>query len=579
MKYQLSPLWLKASVIGSIWAAFEIIIGSFLHNLHIPFSGTFLASASVFLLINFMQLWKEKGIIIRAGIICALMKSISPSAIILGPMVGIFLEALLIEFSTRVFGRNIFGYVIGGALAVCSTLFQKIANYLIVYGFDIVSIVKAFYEFLIRQTNLPRIAPASLIVSVFVFYAVLGMLAASWGYFSGKKHLFDLTQKESKSIISPEKIKNTPVGKNLSGHSPYFALLLIFSGMIFSLFMINSNYTLASLIFGIIYISFAYVNYKEAFKKLNKPALWFQFAFFTIIAAVSWEWIRTESFYSTEGLIVALKMNFRAIIVILGFAAISVELRSPVIKLLLTRNGFSPVYNALSLSFAALPAVVSTFPGKKVLHKESKNLLSNLFFQAQNLLKQFEINNLQTNHIYIVTGAIHQGKTGFARQLANLFKNRGYQVDGFISPGTFKDNERYSFEIESLKNGKTYLLCSREEQMGWEKFGPFYFDPEVIDIGNNILKSSGENSIVFVDELGKFEFLEKKGWYKGISGLASNHKSIQIWVVRDNYLPLLLKNFEIPEKNIFDINKTNPNELYKKIISTLKFENELINVP
>ena len=88
----LSQQWIKAAVIGSIWAAIEIIGGSFLHNLKIPFSGTFLSMIAVFMLVAFSMHWKERGIIIRAGIIAALMKSISPSAVILGPMFAIFME-------------------------------------------------------------------------------------------------------------------------------------------------------------------------------------------------------------------------------------------------------------------------------------------------------------------------------------------------------------------------------------------------------------------------------------------------------------------------------------------------------
>ena len=64
---------------------------------------------------------RENGLIWRAGIICALMKSISPSAVILGPMTGILTEALLVELSVWLFGKNIFGYLIAGALAVFST--------------------------------------------------------------------------------------------------------------------------------------------------------------------------------------------------------------------------------------------------------------------------------------------------------------------------------------------------------------------------------------------------------------------------------------------------------------------------
>ena len=147
----LDPVWLKASAVGSIWASLEIIIGSFLHNINVPFSGTLLSVMSVWLLVAFMQVWNDKGIIWRAGLICALMKSISPSAVIIGPMTGIIMEAFLIEFALRLLGRNLVGYITGGALAVMSSLLHKVATLLILYGFDLVRIADSFYRFAVNQ--------------------------------------------------------------------------------------------------------------------------------------------------------------------------------------------------------------------------------------------------------------------------------------------------------------------------------------------------------------------------------------------------------------------------------------------
>ena len=110
---KLSSKWTKAAVIGSIWAAIEIVLGSFLHNLRVPFSGTMLSMSAVFLLVAFSLHWKERGIIIRAGLIAALMKSISPSAVILGPMVGIIMEAVILETVLLILGRNMLGIIIG----------------------------------------------------------------------------------------------------------------------------------------------------------------------------------------------------------------------------------------------------------------------------------------------------------------------------------------------------------------------------------------------------------------------------------------------------------------------------------
>ncbi len=118
----LSDKWLKAAVIGGLWASVEIVIGSFLHNLRIPFAGTILASQGILILIAFNQVWKESGIIFRAGIITALMKSISPSSVILGPMIGIFMEAALLELLLYIFRRGLIGSLISNPALVISDI-------------------------------------------------------------------------------------------------------------------------------------------------------------------------------------------------------------------------------------------------------------------------------------------------------------------------------------------------------------------------------------------------------------------------------------------------------------------------
>ena len=124
-KQTIPDIWLMAAMLGSLWASVEIVLGSFLHNLHIPLSGTFLAAVGVIVMINGYKLWSRPGLFWRTSLITAAMKSISPSAIIFGPMVGIFMEGVILEISTRLFGRRWPGFVLGGALAVSWSLFQS----------------------------------------------------------------------------------------------------------------------------------------------------------------------------------------------------------------------------------------------------------------------------------------------------------------------------------------------------------------------------------------------------------------------------------------------------------------------
>ena len=177
----LNSVWLKASVVGSTWASIEIIFGSFLHNLKIPLSGAILSFISVWILISFLQIWKENGLVLRAGIICALLKSISPSAFILGPMIGIFSEALLIELFILIFGKNLFGYLFGGAFAVLSSLLHKVVSLLILYGFNLVKILSDLYSFAVKQIKLEHLSPVYLILVITAIYIITGMVGAVVG--------------------------------------------------------------------------------------------------------------------------------------------------------------------------------------------------------------------------------------------------------------------------------------------------------------------------------------------------------------------------------------------------------------
>ena len=382
---KLNQSWMKAAIIGSIWAAFEIIIGSFLHNLRFPFSGTLLSAASVFLIVGFQQIWKEKWLIFRAGIICALMKSISPSSVILGPMIGIMSEAILIELFTVLFGKNLFGFIIGGIMAVLSSLFQKVVNWLILYGFNIVAIGKELFHYFKKQSGLD-ISAKSLIYSVLAIYIVLGILAAISGYLAGRKYM-KKRKKASGEIKQLREIENKfSIEDSIGNSHPWLNILLILSTMIGAMFALNVKILWVSFGLGLLFPVLILFFYKNTAKRLRKPGIWIQFFLLTLLASVFWEYFQSGYYFSMKGLIIGLQMNIRALIMIIGFAAISVELKNPLVKALLFKKGFANIYNAVNVSFSILPSIIEIFPAKKFSFKSTFNLVELMYLQAENLL-------------------------------------------------------------------------------------------------------------------------------------------------------------------------------------------------
>jgi hypothetical protein len=388
---QTNTLWLKAGIIGSTWAAFEIIVGSFLHNLQVPFAGTLLSAASVFLLISFLQMWQEKGIILRAGIICALMKSISPSAIIIGPMVGIFMEAVIIELFVLVLGRNVFGYIVSGAVAVLWSLGQKILFLLLMYGLDLIELAKSLYQYLIKISGIDGLSAFYLIVGIVFIYLIVGSLAAYAGFVSGKRYL-KAPVKRSEPITA-----NHNYSQVLNAHTdqPFSLVLLgiIVSMIVVSLYFINNQMYVYGAISAVSFVVFCIARYKNAMGHLRKPGIWIQFFLITTGAAVLWDWTSTGNLLSLNGLTVGLEMNARAIIIIFGFAAVGVELRNPIITALLYKRGFKNLHHTLTFAFSALPAIIDSLPKPTHILKERKLVIAQLLNQSQNLYHTIEKQN------------------------------------------------------------------------------------------------------------------------------------------------------------------------------------------
>lgn len=384
----LSDIWLKASVVGGLWAAVEIIIGSFMHNLRIPFAGSILTAQGIMLLMAFYRMWPEKGLIWRAGLICALMKSISPSSVILGPMSGIFFEALLLETGIRIFGNNYAGFLLGGSLGMLSSLVHKVASLLILYGFNIVPIYKNFYLFLTRQVNISDANPWMLVWIFIIAYAVAGIIAVLIGLAIGirsKKIIsgnIDITDKSTQN----KDIFSLSPGQKFNALLLYFHIIMIPGG----LFMLNCLDIYLAIPVISTYLFFCVLNYPNSLRRLRKPIFWVQLIIIIILAGIFWAGFNTGGeIFNTDGLYIGLEMNLRAIFIVIAFSSLSIELRNPIVSRFLSRGRFSQLYYTLNLAFGALPSMMKGMPKPLQLIKNPVKWAATINAQADRWLRAF----------------------------------------------------------------------------------------------------------------------------------------------------------------------------------------------
>ncbi len=562
----LNSIWLKASVVGSIWASIEIILGSFLHNLKIPLSGMILSFIGVFILITFLQVWKENGLIWRAGIICALMKSVSPSALILGPMIGIFTEAILIELFIFVFGKNLIGYMTGGVFAVLSTILHKLVSLLILYGFNFIKILSDLYKYAVKQIDLEQLSAVNLLIVITAIYIFIGMAGSIGGYLTGLKYLESKNLADRQSEIKLQSNNQLFSQTSQQNFSVLFLLINLFSisGI---LFLMNSNFIIVTIIISILYVGFCIINYKNSLKRLKKLSFWISFLIITFAAAFLWNGFSHGAFFNLDGLIVGLKMNARAIIMVLGFASISVELRNPLIKSVLYHRGFANLYQSLSLAFSALPFFLSNLSKSGIKNNSISGIsFGSILNQAETLLVIFEKEDLLKPQVVIITGEIHQGKTTFTQKIITNLLEQKIRIAGFLSLGINENGTRIGYSLFDIESSEQTELCSTIKDENRIKFGQFYFNNDAILKGNEILNTENlsDKQLIVIDEVGPLE-LSGHGWSSAIENITRSCTISQLWVVRKSIVKMITRKWNIGNAYIFDITESSIPEVENKL--------------
>ena len=565
-KVQLNKKWLKASIIGTIWAASEIILGSFLHNLRVPFSGTILTTIAVVLLISVSFVWKEKGIFWRAGLICALMKTLSPSAVIFGPMIAIFTESLLLEGAVRILGRSYLGFIVGSVLAVSWTFVQKTINFLIFYGFNIVEVYKSLTIFAEKQLSLNFEIFWLPILIILLVYAFVGIFSAFVGIKTGKKLI-------SHPIVYSQKTFNNQnfiFNKNSKTEFNYSLiwLLIDFSLMVIALFLISFLDWKIWSIGTITIVSFWIVKYKRALQQLARPRFWIFFVLITMITAVVFTKFQSKSLI--DAFLIGIEMNFRATIMILGFSVLGTELYNPKIREFFSKTHFKNLPLALELSTKSLPHVIAHIPDLKTVFKSPVKVISQLIAYAEFRFKELTDNQNFKQKIFIITGKIDAGKTTFIIKLIDSLKAKEIKVGGIYCQKIFENEKRIGYDIVDIKTNKRATFLRTQADGISDKIGQFYLFSEGLKFGLEQLKLANQvkNDITIIDEVGKFE-LKAKGWSSELDKLVSNKNNHLLLVVRENFVEDIIAKWKLNNAIIINISEADFHVGAKHIMSEI----------
>ncbi len=551
--------WLKAAVIGSIWASFEVVFGYFFHNLRLPFAGSFLTFWGIALMASFAEKWSGKRLFIKAGIISAIMRSMTPTSVILGPVIGIMLESVIFQTSINLLGKNILSYSVAGILSMLAAIMHKLVSILLIYGFDVVKVVENFYLYLQKVSGI-ELSFYNLLLLVLSVYVAFGILSGITGQWLGNT---TKTASRTKHGITLKKEKTSIF--DLTGFTyNIFWLVLHLVVPVTVLFMLYLSKSSVAFIVSSAYFVAVVIRYGKRLKRILKPVFWIQLAIVFVLTLLFWNNSLLSHQWNNENIYAGIKIVFRALVLITAFSAIGIELKNPVVKILLAGKGARGLYYTLELAVSVLPYLIKNLSGKKIFVNPVKAYREAIIF-AEELYMIFKEKYTNARTVYIITGQRQQGKTHFLSEVIKLLKEKGLDVCGIISKGIDKNGIREGFVVKDIKNGKEVPLCNRQHEHGDLKVGRFYFKQEGLLFGIKVLDKCRRSDIIIIDEIGPAE-LKGKGWYEILENFAYEKGMPMIWVVRRRLVEKIVNLFPSYNYKICDIEKCSPEELISGLL-------------
>ncbi|MGE3551204.1 MAG: nucleoside-triphosphatase [Geobacter sp.] len=525
-------LWRKAAVLGSLWAASEIVLGSFLKNAHIPFAGLLLTGIGIAILIAGHRLWPERGLLWRAGLICAAMKSVSPSAVLLSPMVAIFAEGLLAEAAVRLLGGNTAGYIIAGGLAMSWGLLHKLGKLYLFYGPDSLALYVKGLEKLRAWLGQPggRWEP---LLAVLVAYFLAGVAAALVGL-----------RAAAGGELAPLRSGGRELFKPRSGGAAgyYSAFFLVLHLAVVSGLMVAGRLPLPVVLgLSLVYASVCARYYRRSAALLAKTGMWAGIAAVSLLAG----WLLGD--WGS-----GLRMAARAFALTLGFAAVAQELLNPRVRRAVERGVGPAFFETLEYAFATLPLVLGSLPsGRDMLLRPAASLRA-VISRAPCLLER------PRRRVFIITGEHGSGKSSLAAALAGLLRAAGQKPAGIIAEGYWEQDKRAGFELLDLASGARTSLCRREPG-GETRAGEFRFFAEGLAAGRAAFSAEKLSAAgaIFLDEVGFLE-LEGGGWAPQLEGLLGENGPDLILVARDYLLERIISRWRIKPCAVWKAGETGP---------------------
>lgn len=551
-------------MLGSLWAASEILLGSFLHNLRVPLRGHLLTAIAVALLAAGQRVWQRQGVVWRAGLIAAAMKAVSPSAVLLGPMVAIAMEGIAFEVGLGLARGGLAGCLLGGALAMAWTLFHQLGSLLITYGLNLVEV----YSRLVGLAGAPlgalplgEMGPVAALAGL---HLLVGALAAAAGWRAAG-------QPPGPLFTAVDGAPSLPLPRSTAGVTPHLGALVALALALPAGLLALARLPLpaaAAVVAG--FLAVGAWRWGGALRRLVRPRFWVSIALLTAATAVAFEVGTGGGEAATEGVRIAALMTLRAMFVTASFAALAVELANPCLHGWAARFGGAQLVAAGQIAFATLPRVIAAMPAPRAMLRHPLRAVGALAQHLDAWLAEVE-GELPRPLAVVLTGEVGAGKTTFAARLVALLQARRVPVGGILAPGLWRDGQRWGFELQEVGGATRLPLSCREAQPGWVAQGSFFVNPAAVEIGRRWLEGQrgGRHRVVVLDEVGPWE-LGGGGWAAALAKLVADPPPVLVLVVRRGCVKEVLERFRLTGAEVIEVSVSHPASVAERLAQALE---------
>jgi hypothetical protein len=168
--------WTYAALFGALWGAAEASLGTFLKVAQVPLGSVVMAALGVLCLVTARRLQPVPGLCLVMGCVAACIKVVALGGLVLGPVVGILVEAAALELAMLLVGGRAFGAALGGALALAAVPVHKLVAVRVVAGAEGARDLVEVLERVLGRVGLPT-------TSVYLAVIVLAASCALGGAF------------------------------------------------------------------------------------------------------------------------------------------------------------------------------------------------------------------------------------------------------------------------------------------------------------------------------------------------------------------------------------------------------------